>query len=53
LKHGGFVTYGDNNQGRILVSGDIGEKDSLIIKDVLLVEGLKQISTSFVTKALK
>ena len=40
-KHGGFFTYGDNNRGRILGNGDIGEKGSLIIKDVLLVKGLK------------
>jgi len=40
-KHREFVTYGDNDGGRILGSGDIGEKDSLFIKDVLLVEGPK------------
>jgi len=40
-KHGGFVTYGDNNRDIILGSGEVGEKDSLIIKDVLLVEALK------------
>jgi len=38
-KHNDCVTYGDN--GKILGSGNIGDKDSLIIKDVLLVEGLK------------
>ena len=36
-----FVTYGDNNRGRILGVGDIGSKNKVIIKDVLLVEGLK------------
>jgi len=35
-----FVTYGDNNKGWMLGSRDIGDKDSLIIKDGLLVEGL-------------
>jgi len=37
----GFVTYGDNNRGRILGVGDIGGDDDVIIKDVLLVDGLK------------
>ena len=41
LKHGGYVTYGDNNKGKIIGSGDIGVKGSLIIHNVLLVEGLK------------
>jgi len=35
------VTYGDNNRGKILGVGDIGSKNKVIIKDVLLVEGLK------------
>ena len=37
----GHVTYGDNNKGRILGRGNMGSKDSLVISDVLLVEGLK------------
>jgi len=37
----GFVTYGDNNKGKILGRGDVGRHDSIIIKDVLLVDGLK------------
>jgi len=37
----GFVTYGDNNRGRILGVGDIGSGNKVIIKDVLLIEGLK------------
>jgi len=37
----GFVTYGDNNRGRILGVGDIGSGNKVIIKDVLLVESLK------------
>jgi len=41
LKPTGFVTYGDNNCGRILGVGDIGGDDGVIIKDVLLVDGLK------------
>jgi len=41
LRPAGYVTYGDNNRGRILRVGDIGENDKVIIKDVLLVEGLK------------
>jgi len=36
-----FVTYGENNRGKILGVGDIGGDDDVIIKDVLLVEGLK------------
>jgi len=39
-KPDGFVTCGDNNRGRILGVGDIGD-DDVIIKDVLLVDGLK------------
>jgi len=40
-KPAGFVTYRDNNRGRILGIGDIGSENKVIIKDVLLVEGLK------------
>jgi len=43
LKHGGYDTYGDNNKGKIIGSGDIGVKGSLAIQNVLLVEGLKHI----------
>jgi len=35
LKSDGFVTYGDNNRGKILSVGDIGG-DDVIIKDVLM-----------------
>jgi len=35
------VTYGDNNKERILGRGSIGDKDILVIHDVLYVEGLK------------
>jgi len=41
LKEKGFVTYGDNNKGRILENGVIGNGSSFNIKNVLLVEGLK------------
>jgi len=41
LKPASYVTYGDNNQGRILRVGDVGGDDKVIIKDVLLVDGLK------------
>ena len=41
LKHGGYVTYGDNNKGKIIGSGDIEVKGNLIIHNVFLVEGLK------------
>ena len=40
-KDQGFVTYGDNNKGKIIRIGDVGGGDTLEIKDVLLVEGLK------------
>jgi len=40
-KEQGFVTYGDNNKGKILGTSDISGVDTLEIKDVLLVEGLK------------
>ena len=36
-----YVTYGDNNRGKILGVGDIGRNDRVIIEDVLLVKGLK------------
>ena len=41
LKTEGFVTYGDNNRGRILGRGNVGTKDSTKIENVLYVEGLK------------
>jgi len=40
-KPAGYVTYGDNNRGKILEVGDIGRNDRVIIEDVLLVEALK------------
>jgi len=42
LKQDGHVTYGDNNnKGKILGKGTIGNESSLLIHDVLHVEGLK------------
>ena len=41
LKPSGYVTYGANNRGKILRVGDIRGDDKVIIKDVLLVDGLK------------
>jgi len=41
FKQEGHVTYGDNNKERILGRGSIGDKDILIIHDVLYIEGLK------------
>jgi len=41
MKQEGFMTYGDNNKGKILGRGDVGSHDLIIIKDVMLVEGLK------------
>ena len=40
-KHGGFVTFGDNNKGKISGAGKIGNVHSTIIENVLLVDGLK------------
>jgi len=41
LKDEVFVTYGDNNKGRILGSGVISNRASFNIHNMLLVEGLK------------
>ena len=41
LKPAEYVTYADNNCGRILGVGDIGGDDKVIIKDIFLVDGLK------------
>jgi len=56
IKHGGFVTYGDNNRGRIIGCGDIGVKGNLMIQNALLVEGLKhnlQALANCVTRVCK
>ena len=46
-KSAGYVTYGDNNRGKILGVGEIEGNGKAIIKDVLLVEGLKHSLLSF------
>jgi len=40
-KASGHVTYGDNNKGKILGVGKVTSSSSTVIKNVLLVEGLK------------
>jgi len=40
-KERGFVSYGDNNQGKILDKGVVGNPSTTTIKDVMLVDGLK------------
>ena len=41
LKAKGYVTYGDNNKGRILGKGKVGAPPFTSIEDVRYVEGLK------------
>jgi len=41
LKQEGHVTYGDNNKGKILGKGTIGNENNFLIHDVLYVEGRK------------
>jgi len=41
LKHEGHVTYGDNNKGKIIGKGTIGNENSFLIHDVLYVESHK------------
>jgi len=40
-KERGFVFYDDNNQGKILNKGVVGNPSTTTIKDVMLVDGLK------------
>ena len=40
-KEEGYVTFGDNNQGKIIGKGTIGNKLKFSIEDVLQVDGLK------------
>ena len=40
-RNGGHVTYGDNNKGKILGIGNVGNPSSTIIENVLYVEGLR------------
>ena len=41
-KDGGLVTFGDNQEGKIIGKGTIGNDSSTLNETVLLVEGLKQ-----------
>ena len=41
LKQKGFVNYGNNNKGKILGIGNVGHSSTLLIENVLFVEGLK------------
>ena len=41
LKDGGMVTFGDNGKGKIVGIDTIGKNSSIIIENVLLVQGLK------------
>jgi len=40
-KEGGYVTFGDNNKGRIMGEENIGNQQKTQIKNVLYVNGLK------------
>jgi len=40
-KEGGYVTFGDNNKGKIMEEGNIGNQYKTQIKKVLYVDGLK------------
>jgi len=40
-KEGGYVPFGDNNKGRIMGEGNIGNQHKTQIKNVLYVDGLK------------
>ena len=37
----GYVTFGDNEKGRIIGHGSIGNNSSSLIENFLLVDGLK------------
>jgi len=41
LKTSEFVTYGNNNKGRILRSGDSGNGSSILVQNALFIEDLK------------
>ena len=40
-KDGGYVTFGDNNKGKIMGEATIGNQHKIQIKDALYVDGLK------------
>ena len=41
LKNSGYVTFKNNNKGKIIGIGNVGKEPSPIIENVLLVDGLK------------
>ena len=40
-QEGGIVTFGDDSKGKIVSIGNIKDGSSLLIEDVVLVDGLK------------
>ena len=40
-KDDGYVTFGDNNKCKIIGIGNVGKEPSIIIENILLVDGLK------------
>ena len=40
-KNWGYVTFGDNNKGKIFCEGKVGKSPKPTIDDVLLIDGLK------------
>nr|KYP73698.1 hypothetical protein KK1_006346 [Cajanus cajan] len=41
MKHEDYVTYENNNKGKILSYGNVGNTSFTLIENVLFVEGLK------------
>ena len=39
-KDGNFVTFGDNNKGKIIGVGNVGKEPYSIIENIFLVDGL-------------
>ena len=56
-RKGGYITFGDNEKGRIIRHGSLGNNYSPLIENVLFVDDLKHnllsILVNFVTKVLK
>ncbi|MHC6131862.1 hypothetical protein L8N14_015360 [Serratia marcescens] len=50
---GGKVTFGDNKCGTIIGKGNIGIESYTLIKDVLLVNGLKHNLLSIIIYVIK
>ena len=40
-KDGGLVTFGDNNQCKVIAIGNVGQGKNPLIENILLVNGLK------------